>query len=110
MIVEQMGLKGQYKCVVAPGIKDNDEGGRKVGKKRASQYKPLWHEAMTWHTTARVVKEFCRGLSELRDGEWTALKRLGGYLIGRTRMTIMFKYQSEVKEKVNLDRYRFCRL
>ena len=39
-------------------------------------------------------------MSEPTQGSWTALKRLGSYLIARTRVVIKFYYQKEVKDLV----------
>ena len=39
-------------------------------------------------------------MSEPSQGDWLALKRLGRYLIGRTRMVIKFNCQTYVKDLV----------
>ena len=45
-----------------------------------------------------AVKELCRAMSNPTRGHWMALKRLGRYLVGKSRMTITFGYQSPVSE------------
>ena len=45
-----------------------------------------------------AVKELSRSMSKPTEGDWGALKRLGRYLVGKTRMIVLFKYQEEVKK------------
>ena len=83
-------------------MKDNDEGSeRKLGNREATQYRGLVARAnylcQDRSDIQFAVKELCRGMSEPTHGNWLALKRLGRYLIGRTRVTIKFNYQKEVR-------------
>ena len=103
IIVRQLGLNESSNSVVTPGVKDNgDEDERKLDNKEASQYRAIVARAnylcQDRSDIQFAVKELCRTMSEPKQANWTALKRLGRYLIGKTRMTIRFGYQSGVKE------------
>ena len=39
------------------------------------------------------VKELCRAMSDPTEADMLMLKRLARYLIGRTRVVIVYKYQ-----------------
>ena len=45
-----------------------------------------------------AVKELCRSMSSPTEGDWTALKRLGRYLVDKTRVKVSFPYQDVVKK------------
>merc|ERR1711895_351289 len=45
-----------------------------------------------------AVKELSRNMSRPTEGDGVALKRFGRYLVGKTRMKVLFKYQEEVKK------------
>ena len=91
-----------FNSVVTPGIQDNgEEEERELDNREASQYRAIVARAnylcQDRSDIQFAVKELCRAMSKPTHGHWMALKRLGRYLIGRTRMTIMFGYQSQVK-------------
>jgi hypothetical protein len=75
---------------------------RKLGGKEASQYRAIVARAnylcQDRSDIQFAVKELCRAMSEPSQANWVALKRLGRYLVDKTRMTILFGYQEAVKE------------
>ena len=98
-----MGLSDASNSVITPGVKDNgDEEDRKLDNKGATQYKASVARAnylcQDRSDIQFAVKELCRTMSEPTHGNWTALKRLGRCLIGRTRMVNTFQYQSQLKD------------
>ncbi len=40
-----------------------------------------------------AVEELCRKMSDPTEADWEKLKRLGRYLIGRSRLIVQFPYQ-----------------
>ena len=44
------------------------------------------------------VKEVCRGMAKPTVGGWKKLKRIGRYLIGKTRASISYKWQGREEE------------
>ena len=73
----------------------------KLGNKEATQYRAIVARAnylcQDRSDIQFAVNELCRAMSEPTQGDWAALKRLGRYLIGKTRVTITFNYQSELR-------------
>ena len=47
-----------------------------------------------------AVKELCRSMSNPTVGDWAALKRLGRYLVDKTRVRIKLPYQESPKKLV----------
>ena len=43
-----------------------------------------------------AVKELSRSMSAPTEGDWMSLKRLGRYLVDKTRVKVQFRYQEEV--------------
>ena len=44
---------------------------------------------------AFAVKELCRHMSQPRQCDWAQMKRLGRYLVDKTRVIVNFAYQSK---------------
>jgi hypothetical protein len=103
IIIRQLGLSEESNSVVTPGIKSNGGGDdKKLDSKEASQYRAMVARA-NYLSQDRSdiqfsVKELCRAMLEPTVGNWMALKRLGRYLVGRSRMTISFEYQDKVSQ------------
>ena len=96
LIIEGMGLNESSNTVVTPGIK-REEDDRKLDKERATTFRALVARA---NYLARdrtdvqfAVKELCRNMSDPKEADWTALKRLARYLVGKPRVIVKFKYQ-----------------
>jgi len=84
-------------------VKDNDEEAeKKLGSKKATQYRATVTRAnylcQDRSDTQLAAKESRRSTSNPTQGNRTALKRLGRYLIGRTRMVNTFQYQGPLKD------------
>ena len=47
-----------------------------------------------------AVKELCRSMSNPTAGDWAALKRLGRYLVDKTRVKVRIPYQEAVRKLV----------
>ena len=47
-----------------------------------------------------AVKELCRSMSNPTAGDWAAVKRLGRYLVDKTRVKVRIPYQEAVKKLV----------
>jgi len=98
-----LGLSESSNSLSTPGVKDNDEEAeKKLGNKEATQYRAIVARAnylcQDRSDIQFAVKELCRAMSNPTQGNWTALKRLGRYLIGRTRMVNTFQYQGQLKD------------
>ena len=104
LLVRDLGLNEKSKSVVTPGIKTKSE----KGKDELDPELPLTAQdaAMFRAMTARAnylaqdrsdiqfaVKELCSKMSNPCNKDSIALKRLGRYLVGRTRMVHKFEYQ-----------------
>jgi len=103
IIVRQLGLTEESNSAVTPGIRGNNEGDdRRLGNKEASQYRAIIARAnylsQDRSDIQSAVKELCRAMSEPTHGNWAALKRLGRYLVNKTRMTICYGYQDKVNQ------------
>ena len=102
IIITELGLVEGSKGVSTPGVATNqkesgeDEGELNEELRRA--YRGLVaranYLAQDRADIQFAVKELSRGMSKPTEGNWKALKRLGRYLLGRTRCVILYTRQS----------------
>jgi hypothetical protein len=93
--IDQLGLK-EAKPVNTPATKTEDDDTLLEGE-QCSVYRAivarLNYLAQDRSDIAYAVKEACRGMSSPSVGNWTMLKRIGRYLLGKPRVTINFDSQ-----------------
>ena len=98
LIIKDLGLDTSSNSVVTPGGKKDEEDMKKgLDKKRELQYRANVARAnymcQDRSDVQYQVKELCRSMSSPTEADWLMLKRLARYLIGRTRVVVMFAYQ-----------------
>ena len=99
IIVDHLGLATSAKAVTTPSTKRGSEDSPVLSQEEATKYRALVARA-NYLAQDRVdigypVKELCRKMSKPTTADWEALKRLGRYLIDKTRSVIGFPYQGE---------------
>merc|ERR1712002_1339778 len=99
IIVEHLGLTKSAKAVATPSAKRGNEDSPALSQEEGTMYRALVARA-NYLAQDRVdigypVKELCRKMSKPTVADWEALKRLGRYLIDKTRCVIGFPYQGE---------------
>ena len=107
IILAGLGLEENSKSVSTPGRKGSEELEDKLGESQANQYRGLVARAnylsQDRSDIQYAVKELSRTMSSPTIGCWERLKRLGRYLVGRTRAAQSFPYQESPTRVV----YRF---
>merc|ERR1711911_187427 len=104
IIVKALGLGEESKGVVTPGHKREakPEDERELAPKDATAYRASVargnYLAQDRTDIQFAVKELSRSMSAPTEGDWMSLKRLGRYLVGKTRVKVQFRYQEEVKK------------
>lgn len=103
IIIRDLGLKGDSKGVVSPGLKSKDLGDSAVlSDTEATMYRALVargiYLAQDRSDITFSVKELSRSMSQPTQGDWEKLKRLGRYLIGRQRVAVQFRWQKLPRE------------
>jgi len=97
IIVEHLGLSKHSKPVGTPSVKTGNEESPALSNEDATAYRALVARA-NYLSQDRVdlgypVKELCRKMSKPTEADWDSLKRLGRYLIDKTRVIVGFPYQ-----------------
>merc|ERR1711973_531261 len=104
IIVKSLDLQADSKNVTTPGIRREwtPEDEKELSPEDATAYRASVargnYLAQDRTDIQYAVKELSRSMSKPTEGDWAALKRLGRYLVGKTRMKVLFKYQEEVKK------------
>ena len=97
IILTGPGLEGNSKSVSTPGRKGSENIEDRLGEAQASQYRGLVARANCLSQDKSdiqyAVKELSRTMSSPTVGCWERLKRLGRYLLVRTRVAQSFPYQ-----------------
>jgi len=97
IIVKQLGFKNSSNPVSTPGVKPSEENEKRLSEKEATLYRAIVARAnylcQDRSDIQFAVKELCRRMSMPTKGDWEALKRLGRYLVGKTRVVLRFEYQ-----------------
>ena len=100
LIIRELGLKEGSKSVNAPGEQGKgkyvkEEGDEELGKAERTWYRGIEargdYLAQDRCDIQYAVKELSRGMQNPTEGHVRALKRLGIYLIGRTRYVVVFR-------------------
>ena len=97
IIVQQLGLTSASKSVNSPSTKVGLGSDEPMCDTDSTVYRALAARA-NYLSQDRVdigyaVKELCRNMSKPRQSDWDRLKRLGRYLIDKTRVVNDFLYQ-----------------
>ena len=98
LIVQHLGLNAaRSKPVSTPSIRQLHEDEAPLEKHEATLYRAMVARA-NYLSQDRVdigfaVKELCRHMSSPRRVDYEKLKRLGRYLLGKTRVIVLFAYQ-----------------
>ena len=97
IIVAELGLGPMAKPVSTPSTQTKNADEEPLEPTSATVYRALAaranYLAQDRVDIAFAVKELCRHMSNPRNCDWDALKRLGRYLINRTRVVVHFDYQ-----------------
>ena len=96
IIVQHLGLTASSKSVNTPSVRMSNENEELLGKVESTTYRALVARA-NYLTQDRAdigfaVKELCRYMANPRKADSDKLKRLGRYLIDKTR--VVAKYTS----------------
>ena len=98
IIIKQLGLRENSNQLSTPGSKTLEDNERKLGTKESTLYRGIVARAnylcQDRTDIEFATKELCRKMAAPTVGDWEALKRLGRYLIGKSRSVIKFGYQS----------------
>ena len=101
IIIAELGLVEGSKGVSTPGVtttqKEVGEDEEELNEELRRAYRGLVaranYLAQDRADIQFAVKELSRGMSKPTEGNWKALKRLGRYLLGRTRCVILYMRQ-----------------
>ena len=112
IIVQELGL-GSSKAVTTPGSRDDaakmsplqqqeEVNSDYLAGKEATKFRALTarmnYLAQDRPDLQYAVKEVARRMASPRQGDWTALKRVGRYLVGAPRVVQTFAWQSMPNE------------
>ena len=93
-----MGLERDSKCVATPSLHMTslDESPLKPAECTVyrAQVARANYLAQDRADIGFAVKELCRHMSQPRQCDWAQMKRLGRYLVDKTRVIVSFAYQS----------------
>jgi len=93
------GKRDKQKTIVrTPGIKAKTYGtGEKLGDERVTKYRAVVarsnYLAQDRSNIQNAAKELCRNMANLHEGDWTAAKRLGRYLLSKPRFEARYDHQ-----------------
>ena len=104
-IISQQSLLRDAKLVTTPGTKDEgrtaDDNEEPLDEEDATKYRALVARCNYLSPDRRdiafSVKELVRRMSSPRKGDWTRLKRLGRYLVGKPRLQQWLAWQQAPK-------------
>ena len=105
IIVKDLGFEGESNSVVTPCINNSDavhiDDEHKLEGEQAVQYRAIVARAnylgRDRSDIALAVKELCRTMSNPSQKDWSKLKRLGRYLLNKTRVVVHSSYQEQVQ-------------
>ena len=98
-IVKELGLNQSSNCVNTPSTQQllQNQDVSELEPEKATLYRAhvarANYLAQDRSDIGFAVKELCRQMSEPRICDWERLKRLGRYLLHRTRVIALFEYQ-----------------
>ena len=100
ILVRELGVT-EKEAVVTPGVKwkpEEVEASQPLDGPRASQFRALAARAnylgLDRVDIAYAAKECCRRMTDPRDIDWGALRRIARYLRGKPRLVYKFRWQS----------------
>jgi hypothetical protein len=112
IIIRQLGLRDNSNALSTPGIKASDGGERRLGERETTLYRAMVARANYLSQDRTDIqfatKEICRKTAEPTIGDWEAMKRLGRYLMGKTRVVNKFDFitpEKSAKERNRLFKY-----
>ena len=101
LLAQQLGLQGQAKVVVTPGVKHTGDRGDELDADCRQTYRSA---AMRCSDLAQdrpdvcyPTKEIARDMAAPDEAAWTALKRIVRYLLGHKRLVWTFVRQRPVR-------------
>ena len=98
IIVQELGLTSASKPVNTPSQKAARQADAQLSQEESTMYRALVaranYLAQDRADICFAVKELCKTMSKPCRSDWDALKRLGRYLIGKTRLVVRYDYQS----------------
>merc|ERR1712023_494354 len=99
IIVQDLGLSTASKPVNTPSQKAMRQPDLPLNQEDSTKYRALVARA-NYITQDRAdigfaVKELCKAMGKPLQSDWEALKRLGRYLLGKTRLIVRYDYQSK---------------
>ena len=102
MIAKLIGLLPGSKTLSSPGIRNNPEDEEELlCSLDSTKYRAIVaranYLAQDRFDIQFAVKELSRTMSSPTTGCWTALKRLGRYLLSISRVALVFNYQEKYK-------------
>ena len=104
LIIQELGLQEGSKSVNTPGESGKGKGAPEGDEEELSPTERTWYRGMVARGNylaqdrcdiQYAIKELSRGMQNPSKAHVKALKRLGRYLIGRTRYVILFRRQGE---------------
>ena len=102
IMIKDAGLKNDSKGVVTPGVSGDEINNEGLEGERATKYRAAVarenYLSQDRSDIQYAVKELSRGMSRPTVEHEERLKRLARYLVDKTRVRTLFKYQGEVNE------------
>ena len=100
LIVKDLNFKENTKSVVTPGEKLKEINEEELDAARSTMYRACVARG-NYMTQDRsdvqyAVKELCRSMSNPKEEDWEKLKRLGRYLVDKSRVRMLYEYQSKI--------------
>merc|ERR1711873_42778 len=99
IILQHLGLSDSSKAVGTPSIRTNKEDDEPLEKTHATMYRALVARANSMAQDRAdigfAVKELCRHMANPRKSDFDKRKRLGRYLIDKSRVVAYFAYQEQ---------------
>ena len=100
LLAQQLGLRGDVKAVVTPGVKHSGDRGEELDADRRQTYRSaamrLSYLAQDRPDVACATKEIARDMSAPDEAAWTALKRIVRFLLGHRRLVWVFERRAGV--------------
>ena len=100
LLAQQLGLQGQAKVVVTPGVKHTGDRGDELDEDRRQTYRSaamrLSYLAQDRPDVCFATKEIARDMAAPDEAAWTALKRIVRFLLGHRRLVWTFARQGPV--------------
>ena len=100
LLAQQLGLQGQAKVVVTPGVKHTGDRGDELDADRRQTYRSaamrLSYLAQDRPDVCFATKEIARDMATPDEAAWTAFTRIVRFLLGHRRLVWTFARQGPV--------------